>query len=72
MAIFANKLYFIYGEKTLKSSQKAEKWSIWNHSSFYFENISGNMSFEKKGDLDKRRGNFEACLGPADFTGEAP
>ena len=28
MAIFANKLYFIYGEKTLKSSQKAEKWSI--------------------------------------------
>ena len=61
MAIFANKLYFIYGEKTLKSSQKAEKWSIWNHSSFYFENISGNMSFEKKGDLDKQRGNFEAC-----------
>ena len=28
MAIFANKLYFIYGENTLKSSQKVEKWSI--------------------------------------------
>ena len=52
MNIFANKLYFIYGEKTLKSSQKAEKWSTWSHSSFCFENISGNTAFEMKGDID--------------------
>ena len=61
MNIFANKLYFIYGEKTLEISQKAEKWSIWNHSSFYFESISGNMTFEMKGNVDWWLGNFEAC-----------